>query len=613
MGSKVDIETMIYNQFKGVDFTADPTLVDRTRSPWAVNIISAAGGRPEKRPGFRTICSFDAPVNAAYSYEYEGETQILAHAGTKLYRVKDGEATELYDGLGDTSAGAYLGGKLYIIGGAYIVYDGEKCENVEDNAYIPTTVIAREPNGGGTAYESINMLTPWRKNKFQTDGTTKVFQLDTDELDEEEIKCEIWGEETEDFTVDCENGTVTFDTAPAAPAAGKEDGLVVTFSKKSEGYAEKIKNCTIATAYGVGTSDRLIVSGNKEFPNLDWTSGYNDPTYFPDMGYAVVGIESAAIMGYARIGEHLAIIKEDDGHDSTVFFRSAGVDEDGNAVFTLKQAIAGVGAVAKRSFCQTADEPLFLSRTGIFGITTNSYTSEKAAQNRSYFVNGKLTQEKGRENAAAVYWNGLYLLALNGRVYVIDCKQDKTYKKESLSDYVYECYYWENVPARCWLNAPQGAEEALYYGTEDGRLCKENSDIDTLDKYSDDGVAIEAIWSTKADDDGNSTLLKTMIKKGCAVTLAPYARSSAHICFRTDRDVAEYEARYGTLDIFDWDNIDFSRFTFNTNDGPQEILFNAKVKKYKRLQIFIKNDGVNEGFGIFGITKHYVIGNFTKR
>lgn len=109
------------------------------------------------------------------------------------------------------------------------------------------------------------------------------------------------------------------------------------------------------------------------------------------------------------------------------------------------------------------------------------------------------------------------------------------------------------------------------------------------------------------------TLLKTMIKKGNSVTIKPYARSSAQICFRTDQDAVEWEAARDTLDIFDWEDIDFSRFTFNANDAPREILFNTKVKKYKRLQILIKNSQVNEGFGLFSITKHYVVGNFAKR
>ena len=115
--AKVGIKTTIYNQFKGVDFTADSTLTDRSRSPYAVNIISAAGGRPEKRPGYRTVCTFPDAVKAAYAYQKDGQTHIIVHAGKKLYRVEDGTGAEIFDGMGDKSSGVYFGGKLYIVGG----------------------------------------------------------------------------------------------------------------------------------------------------------------------------------------------------------------------------------------------------------------------------------------------------------------------------------------------------------------------------------------------------------------------------------------------------------------------------------------------------------------
>ena len=60
-------------------------------------------------------------------------------------------------------------------------------------------------------------------------------------------------------------------------------------------------------------------------------------------------------------------------------------------------------------------------------------------------------------------------------------------------------------------------------------------------------------------------------------------------------------------------DIDFERITFNTDESPQEIFLNRKVKNYKRLQIIVRNQEPNEGFGIFQITKHYVTGNYAKR
>ena len=167
--------------------------------------------------------------------------------------------------------------------------------------------------------------------------------------------------------------------------------------------------------------------------------------------------------------------------------------------------------------------------------------------------------------------------------------KNKSYKERSTAsyDYNYECYYWTNIPATCLLSV---AGE-LYFGTEDGKICKFNTDKVGMDKYNDDGKAIVASWATKNDDDDVPHLYKSMTKKGCLVTIKPYTRSSGTIYACKDGNPRQF-LRSGTMDILDWDDVDFDRFTFNTNDSPQDIFFKKKVKKYKRLQIIVENDGV---------------------
>lgn len=628
----VSINTTTYSKFKGVDFSTDASLVDPYRSPWAVNVIADTGGMPEKRMGWRSLHQIEQPVNGLFYGVIGGAVHFLAHGGTKLYDWTPGHEPEAPDvgeeaeawpvvlrsGLHNgPSTAINMGGKLWILtGGEYLVYDGATVKAVSEVAYIPTTVIGAAPAGGGGAtYESINMLQPKQRNEFIPDGTA-VYQLSSTGLDEAAVTATVRGVEKvegTDFTVNRTLGQVTFHEAPVAPTVGQEGEVVITFSKTVAGYQDKVGKCTVMTTYGVGTSDRVVISGNPDAPNLDWTSGLNDPSYFPDLGYSVVGMEATAIMGYRRIGEYLAVIKEDNGQDSTVFLRSASVNSAGEAVFPLKQSIAGVGAVSKRGFGNILDEQLFLAGTGVYAITSNVITAERIVQDRSFFVDPALAAEPNLENAAAVSWNGMYLVGVNGHVYLLDGRQDKTYRAKSQGDFVYECYYWENVPAVCWMNHKAEASETLYFGTADGKICRFNSDISTMARYNDDGAAISAVWSTKADDDGDVTLLKTLIKKGNSVTIKPYTRSSAQICFRTEQDPVDWLAREDTLDIFDWEDIDFSRFTFNANDAPREILFNTKVKKYKRLQVVVRNEKANEGFGVFGITKHFVVGNFAKR
>ncbi len=615
--SGTTIRSKKYDCFRGVDFATDPALVDATRSPWAPNMIADKGGMPEKRPGWRTVAQLEGQVNGLFCGEFDDRRHMLVHAGTKLLRwFEDGtDSVELADGLPDErSMAVYMGGCLWIFTGEKLLrYDGKKAADPGEDAYVPETIISRSPSGGGEAYEAINLLSPKQKVGFLGDGSSKEYKLpyeDIESVDEVEVN---GAATTSGYTLDLAAGKVTFTAAPSKPGVDGQDNVFITFTKTIEGHSDRIHKCRTAVVWGVGgAADRIIATGNPEFPNQDFTCAFNDAAYWPDLGYAVVGTEETAIMGYRRMGEHLAIIKEDNGQDSTVFLRGGELDESGEAKFWVKPCIAGAGAVSRFGFGNIGHEQLILTAGGVYALTSNSLTAEKIAENRSFRVDPKLTAED-LSQAVCCPFDGMLLVFVGGRVYGLDGRQPHSYPSRSDTTFLYECFYWENIPARCVLRRKDAQQEELFFGTADGRVCKFNTDRIGMDRFSDDGAAITAIWSTPADDDGDPMVLKTLLKKGNAVTIKPYARSSAKVLFRTDKDPVGWDVAEGTMDIFDWEDIDFSRFTFNANDGPAEIPFNRKVKNYKRLQIIIKNDTVNEGFGVLAIIKHFVTGNFAKR
>lgn len=608
-----------YSKFKGVDLSSNPTQVDSARgASGTVNLISDSGGFPEKRKGWRVLLNVEKPVNGLYRGIIKGKEYFLVHGGTRLYQWTDSSIKELKSGLTNGKGTAFtLNDKIYVLtGGEYLVFDGETVKDATADAYVPTTTIANKPTGGGTSFEDVNLLSSKRKNEFCADGSATVYQLDTTDVEsiaEVKVDAKVW--ESSKYTLDGKKGQVKFTTAPPKPSITGKDNVTITFVKTVEGYKDKIIKCTIAGIYGGKSQDRVFLSGNPDAQDTDWRCESNNPLYFSDLSYTKVGADGAAIIGYSAISDSQAIIKADDRSETTIYFRGYNIDTTTSKVqFPVRRAAAGAGAVAKRAFAYLPEEPVFLSRTGVFALTSSNITALQVARNRSYYVDAALTKEEHLENACAVVWNGYYVLAVNGHAYVMDTNQNVAYKPQSYGDYVYECYYWDNFPAVRMMESRGN----LYFGTSDGKICRLNTDIDTMQAYSDGGTlgedgkitgstAISAEWHTKADDDGDFMTYKTMVKRGSGVMMKPYTRSSIQVYARTERDFGR-KIREGIADIFSWTDIDFSRFTFNSNDAPQVLPFNSKVKKYKTLQLIMKNDAMNEAFGIFGIIKRYTIG-----
>jgi len=636
-------KTIVYNKFRGVDFSTDPSLVDRNRSPYAVNIISDTAGMPEKRLGWRCIHDLTAGekgVNGLYYGDIGGQggKMMIAHIGTNLYHFSDSYITQIYTGLSDQkSCGFFMKDEttsyFYIIcNGNYLKYDGNSVTSVLTDAYIPTVLISKNPDGtGGTVYESVNLISDSRCESFLGNANDTDYYLavkPVTSIDKVEIRNAAgeWTTTTTGFTADTTNGKVAF-TAPHAPIVAGQDNVRITYKKTVSGYANRILKCTIACKYGYGSSNRVFLSGNPDFKAYDWYSDIYRPDYFPDTAFSVVGDDNTAIMGYQKVGKYLVIVKESNNQDSTIFQRWGGLDEDGNIQFYIEQGAAGIGAIAKGGFSTLLDEPLFLSTRGVMAITTTNILAERTIRNRSFYIDSFLLAEPNLNEAVACEWNGYYLVCVNGNCYVLDSR-NKSYRKNHSydgTDYLYEAYYWNNIPANCFLSVG----EELFFGTADGRICKFNTDKNTLDKYNDDGfktdpddgsdgTAIVAVWSTTNDDDGASYLYKTMQKKGCSITIKPFYKSSAEIYVVRDGNGETFVrqaffVKQEAMDILSFFDVDFERFSFITNDSPQDIYLRKKFKKYKRLQFVVRNAEKSEGFGIYQIAKTFTVGNFAKK
>ena len=495
------------------------------------------------------------------------------------------------------------------------------------------------------------MLTPWQCNTFLGDSTSKDYILSSKKIlsGAEYIKVYVMDSNGEfqlktygtdytlpaavettgkgvngaSYTFNVCDGKITFKEAHAPVVTGQDNVKVefISFDEKNGLYKDRkgITNPYDVVTYGYSKEDRVFIVSSSE-RNKIFYSEVESVAYFPDLNYLTVGNVTADIVGFARMSSYLAVIKEEVSTDSTVFLIS-GTTVENLTAFQCTPAKAGVGGIAQKSIAMLGDEPLFLSQTGVYGISNYYVSSEYIVRNRSYLLDKKLLKEPNLDKAVAVQWNRYYILCVNSHCYVLDGR-NKANDKNNNTDFLYEGYYWEDVPAVCFANI--GNE--LFFGTSDGRICKFNSDVPNITAYCDngtatigdageilltDGKAIKCVWSTPLDDDNYPQYFKTLNKKGTLLTLMPYDRTSVKV--RIIKDGIEAAAlETETFDIFNWTLIDFSRFTFNGNTTAQNDHFNKKIKKYVRLQIILENEGIYEPFGILGITKTYSVGNFSK-
>ena len=93
-------------------------------------------------------------------------------------------------------------------------------------------------------------------------------------------------------------------------------------------------------------------------------------------------------------------------------------------------------------------------------------------------------------------------------------------------------------------------------------------------------------------------------RRGSGLMIKPYLRSSVTVNLRTEQDFGQ-NIRYETMDIFDWEQLDLKRVGFSSNDAPRIVPFGQGLGRYITLQITVKNDGLYEGFGVYGIAKCY--------
>lgn len=466
--------------------------------------------------------------------------------------------------------------------------------------------VEQEP--AGSIKEEFNLLSGRWKESFLCDtGTEKVFTLSKEGLSDGAVKAFVMNEsgewqekfEGEDFSVDREKGKITFNAAIGKAPVSGTDNLIIEAEKFFEGYADRVNLCRMSIAFDTGgTANRIFICGNPNEPETDRWCAAKDPTYWPDIYYSSLGTKGANIVGYSVMENLLAAYISGSCEGRSIVIRSSAVDESGNVSFPIERHLQGEEAAAEKGFVYMDREQLFLTKRGIYAITTEDVSGEKYTQNRSYFINRELCSEENLEKAFCIKWKQFYVISVNGKLYLLDTGRRSYEKGEPLSSFQYEAYLWTGIDARVlWEDGG-----VLFFGDEKGNVCFFSEDA--YSDYSEDGEkSIEAIW-TFPDFFGDRFFLNKTIRTA-AIQAAPYPRNKIRLEYRKGGKWSVLKEWSEKISYFSWKNFVWSKLCWNGDSTPRTVTLKTKIKKFDKCGFRLVCDEPGMAFGLYGFAIEY--------
>jgi hypothetical protein len=612
-GDKV---TRIYGNFRGVDFRGEE--VNLLRSPDSCNmwrdykVIESISTRPKMQ---KVVDGIIGPIHGIFFYTVNGTEMMLVHASHKIYKVVNDEIEELYNGASSNKSEAYVFNGIWYFKDKwnFLQYDGTELKDVIDGGctYVPTTTISRKPEGGGTEYEDVNMLSRFRWNSFVGDGESTEYHLDTMELDTpppdtpygpgilEEAAWELlWkyyicvmvnDEELKairDFTVNAYDGIITFKTPPPAPLTDGQDNVKIKFRKSNDEASEKIRKCSMMKFF----DNRAFFSGNEDYPDMIWHSSLEDPTYCSDLDYYKEGIDGAKVTGMVAGNNALWVFKEPSDSNSTIFYHRPTIDSEYGKIYPSTHSSISTGCIGKA--INFNDDIVFFSDRGMEGIS-GDVTTEQVIAHRSSMVDRKLLAEPKRNTITGTYyipyedmllveWEGYLLVIIGKHVYLADSRAKFT-NEDHLE---YEWFYWE-FPTE--ITCAREHNGVLYLGCSAAASTDSKCGVFKLVdvKESESDPYFKCYWVTPKDKFKHPQYLKTTNKKGCVVE----ATGDVFVGVKTDKtdEFQPIDSYKGVEDYF---------------------VSRIKQKKFKDIQLKFSS---GTRFNLESVTLECFVGGYTKR
>ena len=568
------------NAFLGLNMNeTGSTNLKLGESPKMVNFKISRDYKLEKMYGYINKYEKTSKIRAMW-FGLLGATEVFVFVCDG--KVYNGD-TELGSLTDDITRIFEFNKKLYFINGhEYKEWDGTIFKDVE--GYIPLVKVATTPNGVGTDYEPINILTGKKRQTFSPDGTEKTFVLVENNLTSiDSVKVD--GVETT-VTKDLAKGTITFSTAPTQGV----DTIEVQWTKGT-GQRELVYKNHYFQTYGLADDTRVFLYGNADAKNRiyfsDLGNGIPDVTYFPGNNFMDIGSSNTAVTDIQRQYDRMIINKEDSTYYST-YEQITDNTEENIIAFPVYPLNKSHGARPYNQG-QVLDNYVTTIDTSIVQWTNTESKDERNAQIISQKVQTWLN-EKDLSRAVTLDYQEEkeYWLAIDNEILI----------------YNYEngCYSLAQLPVK--ITTFLSYKGIIYAGTENGKIMEFDKNLTT---YNGEGISAE--WQSGYYDFGIEERRKTM--RILWVTLKPHSKTSLVVNYVSDRDAGsdEKEIENRCIDYRYWN---YDNFTYNTQRSVKPFRIKLKAKKFAFLKLILKNEKSDEKVTVNSIAIKKVYGGEVK-
>ena len=561
-----DVKIYTISNFKGLNESEDgDTNLALGEAAKMENWRVTNEGHIKVRPGYKSIKQFQGPVRGLWSGYVGGKVQTVCAADGGLY-VIEAEGVRKVGDCADAAAAFFdFQSKLYLLNGhEFLVWDGEGEFDIVDG-YVPLTVTAMAPGGGGTPVENVNRLTGRRRVKFSADGKATEYQLPEKKIQKVE-KILIADEVVYGYTVDAAQGLITFDHAPELGDSNVQVWYSVRNTKRHEvetmRFAEQFNGAadTRIFLYGDGTAKAIYCGVTEE--------GLASAEYFPDLYEVEIGAGNAPLTGMVKYYNRLMSFKADGGAYSTTYDVTTLADGSVIPSFQTVSINKEIGNVAPGQVRLVKNVPRTMCGANLYDWVYANYGVRDER-------NAKLISQRVQSTLRSADPEKVFVFDDDSRQeYYVFLNDDAG--TALVHNYQTDVWYkYTGLPVTC---AGRFLGD-IYFGLGTGEVVHFSEEYST-----DDKKPIKALFVS-----GSMNFAKGYMRKHSSVmwvTMKPTSHAKMTVTVRTDKR-ADYTQKTASGKLATFRSANFADWSFRTNRAPQVKRVKIKVKKFAFMSLVL--------------------------